>query len=111
MSTINFDQLYESLKNGVESVAKDSLQDYYNEAKSDGQRALTNLKENLKQWALEVENGDMSADDLVFLLKGEEALNEMIALKQAGLASVHIDQFRNGLVNMIINTLTGFVKV
>ncbi len=111
MSTINFDQLFESLKNGVESVAKDSFQDYYSQAKADGQSALKSLKGNLQQWTLEVENGDMSTDDLVFLLKGEEALNEMIALKQAGLASVHIDQFKNGLVNMIISTLTGFVKV
>lgn len=111
MSTVNFDQLYADLKNGVESVAENSLHDYVNEAKTDGQNALADLKENLQHWTQEVENGAMTSEDLAFLLEGEEGLSEMISLKQAGLSEVHIDKFRNGLVNMIINTLTGFIKV
>lgn len=98
------------MKSGVESVAKDSLQDYISQAKADGQTALKNMKENLQTWATEVESGALTHADLDFLLKGEEALNEMVALKQAGLAAVHIDTFRNGLINMIVGVLTG-VKV
>ena len=111
MSTINFDELFESLKSGVEGVAKDSLNDYLTEAKADGVTALNNLKASLQTWAQEVENGSMTAEDLEFLLKGEEGLDEMVALKQAGLAAVHIDKFRNGLINMVISTLTGLIKV
>ena len=111
MSTLNFDALYHELKSGMETVAKDSLHDYEDEAKTDGQHALADMKTNLQHWTQEVENGAMTTDDFAFLLKGEEALSKMVALKEAGLAEVHIDQFRNGVVNMIVNTLTGFVKV
>ena len=111
MSTINFDEIYQSLKNGVVTVAKDNLQEYENAAKADGQAALSDMKTSLQQWAIEVENGSMTKEDLQFLLQGEESLDEMRALKEAGLAAVRIDKFRNGLVNMVIGTLTSLVKV
>ena len=111
MSTINFDEIYQSLKNGVVTVAKDNLQEYENAAKADGQAVLSGMKTSLQQWAIEVENGSMTKEDLEFLLQGEESLDEMRALKEAGLAAVRIDKFRNGLVNMVIGTLTSLVKV
>lgn len=111
MSTINFDALYTELRNGVETVAKDTLHDYVKEAKTDGENALDGMKTNLRHWTAEVENGAMTREDLAFLLQEEEGLSEMVSLKQAGLAEVHIDQFRNGLISMAVNTLTGIVKV
>lgn len=111
MSTINFDELYEELKSGVEAVAKNTLRDYVKEAKLDGEHALADMKTNLQHWTQEVENGAMNREDLAFLLQGEEGLSEMVALKEAGLAAVHIDEFRNNLVNMMVGTLTGFIKV
>ena len=111
MSTINFDDLYEELKSGVETVAKESMHDYAKEAKLDGQHALADMKTNLQHWTAEVENGAMNKEDLGFLLQGEEGLSEMVALKQAGLAAVHIDQFKNNLINMIVGTFTGFIKI
>lgn len=111
MITVNFDQMYESLKSGIESVSKNTLHDYLTEAKEDGRQALESIKENLQHWAEEVENGAMTYEDLEFLLKGEEGLNEMMALKQAGLAAVHIDKFKEGLINMIIGTVISVIKV
>ena len=111
MSTINFDQVFKDLTSGVESIAKDSLKDYESEAKADGKKALNDMKSNLQQWAKEVETGSITKEDLGFLLQEEEGLTEMTALKQAGLAEVHIDQFRNSLINMVVGTITGLVKV
>jgi hypothetical protein len=111
MSNINFDQVFKDLTSGVESIAKDSLKDYESEAKADGQKALNDMKSNLQQWAKEVETGSITKEDLGFLLQEEEGLTEMTALKQAGLAEVHIDQFRNSVINMIVGTITGLVKV
>lgn len=111
MSAINFNQLFKDLTSGVASIAKDSLKDYESEAKADGQKALQNIKDNLQQWIKEVETGAMTKEDLGFLLQEEEGLEKMTALKQAGLAEVHIDQFRNSVINMIVGTITGLVKV
>ncbi|MBE7174018.1 MAG: hypothetical protein INR73_25820 [Williamsia sp.] len=111
MSAINFDQLFDQLKTGAETVAHDTLKDYETEAKQDGQQALVNIKGNLQQWTQELETGSITREDLEDLLEEEEELTKMIALKQAGLAEVHIDEFRNGLINMIVGTITGLVKV
>lgn len=111
MSTIDFDQIYKDLQSGVVTVAEDSLKDYVGQAKKDGQLAISKLKDNLSLWAVEVETGAMSKEDLEFLLQGEEALSEMEALKQAGLAAIEIDKFKNALINMILGTVTGLIKV
>lgn len=111
MTTIDFNQIFQNLEKGVESVAKDSLKNYEDQAKTAGKQALDDMKDNLQRWAIEVENGAMNKEDLEFLLQGEEALDKLVALKEAGLAAVQIDKFKNGLINMIIGTITGLVKV
>ena len=112
MSTIiNIDQLIQALESGVDSLAKSTLEDYLNEAKTDGENAISDMKSNLQKWTLEFESGALTADDLAFLLKEQAALDEMTALKQAGLAEVKIDQFKADLINMITNTIFSFIKV
>ena len=111
MSAINFNTVYAELKTGVETVAKSSVQEYLQEAKSDGEKALNSMKANLQHWTQEVENGALTKEDLAFLLQGEEGLSEMVSLKEAGLSEVRIDQFRNGLINMVVGTMTGLIKV
>ncbi|KAA6438436.1 hypothetical protein FEM33_17265 [Dyadobacter flavalbus] len=111
MNAIDFNQLYDSLKSGVETVAKESLNSYVSQATKDGKNALQDIKTNLQRWAVEVETGALTKEDLQFLLQEETALDELTSLKEAGLAAVQIDKFRNGLINMIISTVTGSVKV
>ncbi|MFD1140974.1 hypothetical protein ACFQ4C_07635 [Larkinella insperata] len=111
MTANNFEDIFQSLEKGVESVATSSLKEYLSQAKTDGQRVLTDLKDNLERWAGEVETGAMTKEDLEFLLQEETALDELVSLKQAGLAAVRIDKFRNSLINMVVDTLFGFIKV
>lgn len=111
MSTFNFDTLYETLKTGVESTAKETVSDYLNQAKSDGQQALSGMKDNLQRWIQELESKQMTLDDLTYLIGEEKDLNEMIALKQVGLAQVQIDKFKSAIVNMITGTVLNFLKL
>ena len=111
MSSINFDDLYKNLLSGIESLAKGSLKDYENAAKTDGQQALNDIKQNLQQWVKELETGSITRDDLAYLLQENEALEKMVALKEAGMAEIHIDTFRNNVINLIVSTVTGLIKV
>lgn len=108
---INTDPLMQALESGVDSLAKSTLEDYLNQAKTDGENAISGIKSNLQKWTLEFESGALTTGDLAFLLKEQAALDEMTALKQAGLAEVKIDQFKADLINMITNTIFSFVKV
>lgn len=110
-TTINIDQLVQSLESGVDTLAKSTLEDYVSQAKTDGESAISDIKANLQKWTAEVETGALTAEDLAFLLKEQAALDEMTALKQAGLAEVRIDQFKSGLVNMITNTIFSLTKI
>ncbi|HTE10247.1 MAG TPA: hypothetical protein VK645_04740 [Chitinophagaceae bacterium] len=109
--TINFDQIYEDLKTGVSDVAEQSLQDYITGAKAAGQTALDGMKQNLQHWAQEVENGALTKDDLEFLLQEEASLEELEVLKQSGVTEIRIDEFRNAIINTILGTLTGLIKI
>ena len=109
--SINFDQIYQDLKSGVVDIAKQSLQDYLSEAKAAGQSALDNMKDNLKRWAQEVENGALTKDDLEFLLQEEAAFEELSTLKQAGITEIRIDEFRSAIIDTVLGTLTGLIKI
>jgi hypothetical protein len=109
MAIINFDQLFTDLKSGVETLAKNSFKEYEAQAKSDGQQAITDLKTNLIQWTKELETGSLTKEDLEYLLQEEEALDKMVALKQAGLAEVHVDKFRNDIITMIVTSVTKMI--
>lgn len=110
-TTINIDQLVQALESGVESLAKSTLNDYVDQAKTDGEAAIDEMKANLQKWTLELESGALTADDLAFLIKEQSALDEMTTLKQAGLAEVKVDQFKSDLINMITNTIFSFIKI
>jgi hypothetical protein len=111
MSTINFDQFYQNIESGVESLAKSTLQDYLTQAKADGENTVDGMKDYLQQWTLELEEGALTLDDLKYLLKEETALTEMTALKEAGLAAVRIDEFKLGITNVITGAIAGLIKV
>ena len=111
MSTINFNQFFQSIESGVESLAKTSLHDYVAEAKNDGKTIVDLMKEELQQWATEVGEGALTEEDLGFLIKEQAGLSEMTALKEAGLAEVRIDEFKTGITNVITGAVAGLVKI
>ncbi len=111
MSTVNTTQLIQTLESGVESLAETTLHDYLNEAKTDGENALGTLKSNLQKWTLELESGDLTTQDVAFLIREQSALDEMTALKEAGLAEVRIDQFKADLTTFVINTIFNLIKL
>jgi hypothetical protein len=109
MPSINFEEYFKTLENSVSAVAGETIAEYASQAKQDGQNALNLLKSNLEQWSNEVATGQMSMEDLEFLVKGQQELFKMNALEEAGLAAIEIDKFKNSLVNLTLNTLTKFL--
>jgi hypothetical protein len=111
MSSINISQLLQSIESSIESLAKNTLQDYLAAAKTDGQAIIDNLKGDLQQWSAEAEEGFLSLEDVQYLVAEQGALTEMTALKEAGLAAVRVDAFKTGVVNIITGAIAGMVKV
>lgn len=108
---IDINELCQEVETGIASLAKSSLQDYPAAAKADGQTIVNSLKSNLQQWVADVNAGYLTPQDLEFLVKEEEALVALTALKQAGLAAERLDQFKAGVASIITGVIAGMIKV
>lgn len=100
----DFQPLLTALKDGIAQLAVQTLQEHRQAAVEDAEAFLTKTQGDLERWARELAMGTLTAADFEFLLKAKQDLAEMQALKQAGLALVRIDQFRNALVDLVIGT-------
>jgi len=109
MANLDFQNVLETLKTEVTNLALATVNSYKNEAKADALNLLNMIKENLSTWTLELAQGQISAKDFEFLVLGQKELIEMNALKQAGLAMIQVDQFKNGILNLIIKTVIGLI--
>lgn len=105
MAAIDFNQMLETLKEGVAFIAKDTVKEYANQATREGQKALTTLKADLKKWTEQVERGELSKEDLEFLIMGRKELTEMRGLQQLGIAKIQLDKFKNGITGLIVSTI------
>ena len=103
--------IIQAIETGIEGLAKTSLQNYLAQAKTDGKTMLSAIQGNLQGWASQLANGALSPDDLKFLVQGQQEVVEMAALTQAGVAIIQIDQFKQGVVNLIVTTVSAAIKV
>ena len=94
----------DALKPALQSLAKDTLASYTQQATADGQAFLDTQKANLNKWTQQLVSGDLSRADFTDLVQGIQDLAELVALKQAGLAAARLDGFRTSLMNLVIDT-------
>ncbi len=109
MANIDFHVVLDKLKEEVTNLALFTVKNYKNEAKRDALNLLEGMKENLKTWTLQLAEGKLSKKDFEYLILGQKELIEMNALKQAGLSLVKADEFKNKLLNLVINTVVGLI--
>ncbi|HWZ36080.1 MAG TPA: hypothetical protein VNW51_07980 [Mucilaginibacter sp.] len=106
---VDLPSLFKTLQSNIADLAKQSLSDYLTQATSDGNAVLSNLRDKIEQWSLQLSTGDLDSDDFKSLILGEKDLMKMDALTQQGLALVRIDQFKNDACNLIVDTVTAFI--
>ena len=104
MST--FDNLWTELVSAIGGLATGALKNYKDQVLKDGQAFTDKLKTDLQTWSKQLVNGDIDKDQFEFLVKGKKDIAELLALKQAGLAKVALDQFLDDLVNVIVSTIS-----
>lgn len=98
-----------TLKDGVTNLATTNVQNYLNEAKTDGLKLVDSLKADIQSWGQELAAGKMSANDVEFLVMAKKEVIQMNALKQVGLGQVKVDEFKNSILHLIVKTLVGIV--
>ena len=102
---IDYTALFKTLESGVIDLAKKSLSDYLTEGVNDGLTIIKSMKANIEAWSAALANGEIHEADFKSLLLGQQDLLKMDALVQAGLTLIRIDQFKNAVCNLIVDTV------
>jgi hypothetical protein len=101
--------LFKTLEGNVIDLAKQSLSDYLSQGLSDGGAILSNLRDKIEEWSLALSTGQLDAEEFKSLVLGEKDLMQMDALTEAGLALIRVDQFKNDVCNLIVDTVTALI--
>ncbi|WP_290792210.1 hypothetical protein [Flavihumibacter sp. UBA7668] len=106
---VKFEDIFKTLKQQVEELAKLFVKNYTKAAIKDGRKFLDETKESLKRWTILLSEGKLTTQDFEWLVLGQKDLAQMIALKQAGLSVIRIEQFKNSLLSLVVDTIFGIV--
>jgi hypothetical protein len=109
MPAINFDDVFNTLKQGVIDLAMTTGVQFAKQAESDGQTFLNDSKQNLQNWTDELCHGKLSKDDFTDLLLGQKDLFALTALKQAGYGEIAADNFKTGVFDLIQKTVLSLI--
>lgn len=99
-----FDDFLTKVRRKLTDLAKKNLAEHRDEAVADGKAFLEETRLDLERWTGLLADGKLSRDDFEWLVAGKKDLAELALLKQKGLARVRIDRFRNGLIDIVIDT-------
>ncbi|MCK9484478.1 MAG: hypothetical protein M0R34_08955 [Candidatus Marinimicrobia bacterium] len=98
----DLDQLISYISQEIPNLAQNILGGYTKQASKDVQSFIKSLQADLEFWTESFAQGKITTDDLEFLVKAKSDLAKMRALKQAGLAKVALDRFRDAVLGVII---------
>jgi len=105
MAAINFQDLFNGLKDDVITLARASFKTFTKEAEQDAHNLLEGMKDNLSRWTALLAEGSLSTDDFELLINAQKDLVEMKVLQRTGLAIIRIEQFRDSVIHLITDTI------
>lgn len=103
---MNFDDLMDTVLENIAVLARNTVEEYRDHALEDAKAFLEESNDNLKRWTAALASGDLSRDDFTWLLKQRADLAHMHALTSVGITQARIKRFRDGVISVIVNTVT-----
>ncbi len=102
---MDFETFITTLKNNLENEAKDYGLAYKDQLLKDGVFFANQSKNKIEEWIKAAATGQLSQDDLKWLLESQKDVTQMEILKQEGLALVQKDKLKNALINSIVDAV------
>ena len=106
---MTFEDIFNELKDNIAALAKLTFKKFAKEAEQDGKQLLEELKDKLQRWTDLLAQGQITPRDFEMLVLNQRDLVEMAALRKAGLTLIRAEQFRDGVINIVIDTITNVV--
>lgn len=101
-----FTSILDAVLNKIAALAESMFEADADTAKMEAQTFIKNYEESIYIWFVEYKGGKLSDNDLEYLLQSIIELANMTALKEAGIVETQLNQFRSGIVNVIIQAIS-----
>jgi hypothetical protein len=95
-----FDNFIDEVVSGARKLAEKSLAEAA--AEQDARTFLTSVQDKLKRWTAALQSGELLKDEFEVLVKSQTDLVALAALTQAGIAAKRLEEFRDGLIDLVI---------
>ncbi len=102
---VDFNQMLETFKKDLISLSSDLKDDMKDALLKDGLRFMDRSRADLEKWSNLFVAGQLSREDLEWLVRSQKDLIEMEALKQKGLALAGIDRYKNAVARSALNAV------
>jgi hypothetical protein len=106
---IDFGATLNTIKNGIIDLGKTAGAKELSQLTAAAQSTADAIKDDVVTWTAQLTSGGINADQLKFLIAGDEEYFHIAALTQAGIALAQMDAFKAGVANLIVKTLSALV--
>lgn len=100
-----FEDVVEEVKRGIVEIVTREGRQYLDAAVQDAEAFLKGSREDIERWLKQLAAGQLVKNEFASLVRGKKDLAEMVALKQAGLATASIDRIRTALIDLVITAV------
>ena len=101
---MDFNQIFNDIKNQLGPLAEQSLKEFAGQGKQDAEAFLQQSRANLAKWMQQLAAGEIDQDEFTWLVESQKAAAEMTALQAANAGTVRIEQFRDSVFSVVVNT-------
>lgn len=106
---MNRDRLIEDLKNKLKIIITESYKDNKSELEKDLNTFLENSKEKLERWILLLASGNLTEEELEWLLKSQLNLMTLQGLQTAGISKIKLNSIKNNIIKIIFKVIMDLI--
>ena len=108
---MDIEKLLAEIKAQLLELLKENYKDFVPELENDITNFLKQSKVKLERWTLLLVDKSLTQDDFEWLVKSQKNLLVLEALQTAGLSKIKLNNLKNAIIKVIINTTAKAVLV
>src|SRR2546429_9056761 len=99
-----FDDFQSGVINGAKDLAGTALKDFVTQAESDARDFMSEAQIKLQRWTGMLAEGKLTKLEFTALVDSQKGLAALNSLTHLGIATARLQRFRDGLIELVINT-------
>ncbi|MFU8811793.1 MAG: hypothetical protein ACNA78_02430 [Balneolaceae bacterium] len=99
------ERLLSALNDELRALASEAGEDIFGGALEDGSAFVRRFSDDVERWISMAASGELTQDELEFLIQAKLQVAQMETLKQKGLAAARLDQLRRDLTRAVAGSV------